>query len=304
MMMKIKKIGIIANVQKRQSAQHTRFLCDWLAGKEIKVFLEKEIAHELGVTGGLEIRQMAANVDLIVVFGGDGTILRLAHSLHGIEVPIVGVNIGRLGYLAGINPKEMCDVLAEILSGSPEIEKRMMLDVSIWISGQEPKHHVALNDVVISRGHFKRMVEMDAFIDDKYLATFEGDGIIVATPTGSTAYSLSAGGPIIYPQMSCMVITPLCPHTLTNRPLISPDNVSVTMKMRTHAPGAIATLDGMISYNLSAGDVVSVKRSPFVTRMISSPLRCYWEILRTKLGWGRLAKEQHTLNHADQSQDS
>ena len=290
MMMEIKKIGIITNVQKKQSARHTRLLCDWLLGKGIQVFLEEEIAHELGVANGMEVRQMAASVDLIVVFGGDGTILRLAHSLCGIEVPIAGVNIGRLGYLAGINPKEMCDVLAVILSGHLEIEKRMMLDVSICISGQELKHHIVLNDVVISRGHFKRMVGMDTFIDDKYLATFEGDGIIVATPTGSTAYSLSAGGPIIYPQMSCMVITPLCPHTLTNRPLISPDHVLVTMKMTTHAHGAIVALDGMISYDLSAGDVISVKQSPFVTWMISSPLRGYWEILRTKLGWGHLTK--------------
>lgn len=306
MMMEIKKIGIIANIQKRQSAQHTRFLCDWLRGKGIQILLEKEIAHELGIAGGLEIRQMAENVDLIVVFGGDGTILRLAHSICGIEVPIAGINIGRLGYLAGINPKEMCDVLAAILSGHIEIEKRMMLDVAIYISGQEPKHHVVLNDVAISRGHFRRMVGMDAFIDDKYLATFEGDGIIVATPTGSTAYSLSAGGPVIYPQMSCLVITPLCPHTLTNRPLISPAHVSVTVKMATttHAPGAIVVLDGMISYNLSADDVISVKQSPFVTRMISSPLRSYWEILRTKLSWGRLTKEQPVLNHADQSQDT
>ena len=303
MIMEIKRIGIIANVQKRQSAQRTRFLCDWLAKRGIQVLLEKEIAHKLGAADGLEVRQMAVSVDLIVVFGGDGTILRFAHSICDIEVPIVGVNIGRLGYLAGINPKEMCDVLAVILAGDLEIEKRMMLDVSIRISGQEQKHHVVLNDVVVSRGHFKRMVEMDTFIDDKYLATFEGDGIIVATPTGSTAYSLSAGGPIIYPQMSGIVITPLCPHTLTNRPLISPDHVLVTMKMTTHAPGAIVVLDGMISYELSAGDVISVRKSPFATRMISSPLRCYWEILRTKLGWGRLTKEQPILNHVNQSQD-
>jgi len=305
-MMKIKKIGIIANIQKRESARYTRSLCDWLRDKEIQVLLEKEIAHKLGATDGLEIRQMAESVDLIVVFGGDGTILRLAHSLCGIEVPIVGVNIGRLGYLAGINPGEMCDVLTAILLGHLDIEKRMMLDVFIYISGQEPKHHVVLNDIAISRGHFRRMVGMDTFIDDKYLATFEGDGIIVATPTGSTAYSLSAGGPIIHPQMSCIVITPLCPHTLTNRPLISPAYVSVTMKMTTttHAPGAMVALDGMISYDLSAGDIISVKQSPFVTRMISSPLRSYWEILRTKLGWGRLTKEQPILNHANQPQDT
>ena len=304
--MKIKKIGIIANIQKRESARYTRSLCDWLRDKEIQVLLEKEIAHKLGATDGLEIRQMAESVDLIVVFGGDGTILRLAHSLCGIEVPIVGVNIGRLGYLAGINPGEMCDVLTAILLGHLDIEKRMMLDVFIYISGQEPKHHVVLNDIAISRGHFRRMVGMDTFIDDKYLATFEGDGIIVATPTGSTAYSLSAGGPIIHPQMSCIVITPLCPHTLTNRPLISPAYVSVTMKMTTttHAPGAMVALDGMISYDLSAGDIISVKQSPFVTRMISSPLRSYWEILRTKLGWGRLTKEQPILNHANQPQDT
>jgi len=285
--MKIKKIGIIANVRKGQSAQYTRSLCDWLLSKGVDVLLEEETGSQIGVAG-VEIRQLASDVDLLVVFGGDGTILNLAHSICGIEVPIVGVNIGRLGYLVGIDLKEMCQVLETILSGQLEIEKRMMLDVSLHIAGQETKRYAVLNDVVISRGHFNRPVRLDASIDGQYLATFEGDGIIVATPTGSTAYSLSAGGPIIYPQMSCIVITPLCPHTLTNRPLISPAHVLVTLKMARHASGATVALDGMFSYDLSAGDVVTVRQSPFITRIVSSPLRDYWEVLRTKLGWGRL----------------
>ncbi|MDR2862032.1 MAG: NAD(+)/NADH kinase [Syntrophobacterales bacterium] len=287
--MKIKKIGMTANVQKSSSARYTRSLRDWLQARGIQVLLEEEIAREIGAAGGLEIKELAANVDLIVVFGGDGTILRLAHSLCGIDVPIAGINIGRLGYLAVINLREMYNVLAAILAGNLQIEERMMLDVSILISGREEKHTV-LNDVVISRGRFQRMVGVDTFIDDQYLATLEGDGIIVATPTGSTAYSLSAGGPVVYPQMSSLVITPLCPHTLTNRPLIAPAHVVVTMKVAAQAPGAVVALDGMISCDLSLGDMITVKQSPHVTRMISSPLRGYWEILRTKLGWGRLTE--------------
>lgn len=286
--MGIKKIGIIANIDKEKSDEYTVQLRDWFLARGLKVYLEKHTARKVGKTDGMDRRHLASLVDLMVVFGGDGTILRLAHFIRGIEIPIVGINMGGFGYLTEVNLSEMYCSLERILAGNYEIEKRMMLDVAIKGQDAEIEEQAVLNDVVIGRGNLSRMVELEVFVNDEFLTTFKADGIIVSTPTGSTAYSLSAGGPIVYPKMACMVISPLCPHTLTNRPIILPADVVVTVKLLTKEPGATLTLDGQISYDLKAGDTVTICRSPYVTNLISSPLRDYWEILRTKLGWGRL----------------
>jgi NAD+ kinase len=286
--MAIKRIGIIANIDKEKSEEYTLQLRDWLVARGLKVYLEKHIARKAGASDGMERRHLASEVDLIVVFGGDGTILRLAHFIRGIEIPIVGINMGGFGYLTEVNLSEMYCSLERILAGNYEMEKRMMLDVAIKGRDTEIEEQAVLNDVVIGRGNLSRMVELEAFVNGEFLTTFKADGIIVSTPTGSTAYSLSAGGPIVYPKMACMVISPLCPHMLTNRPIILPGDVVVTVKLLTKEQGATVTLDGQISYDLKAGDTVTICRSPYVTNLISSPLRDYWEILRKKLGWGRL----------------
>jgi len=286
--MGIKRIGIIANIEKEQSAEYTVVLRDWLLARGLKVYLEKHIARKVGASDGMDRRHLASEVDLIVVFGGDGTILRLAHFIRGIEIPIVGINMGGFGYLTEVNLSEMCSAIERILTGNFEMEKRMMLDVAIKGQETEIEEQAVLNDVVIGRGNLSRMVELEAFVDGEFLTTFKADGIIVSTPTGSTAYSLSAGGPIVFPKMACMVLSPLCPHMLTNRPIILPADVVVTVKLLTKEPGATVILDGQISYDLKTGDTVTIGQSPYVTNLISSPLRDYWEILRTKLGWGRL----------------
>lgn len=286
--MGIKRIGIIANIEKEQSAEYTVLLRDWLLARGLQVNLEKHIARKVGSPDGMDRRHLASEVDLIVVFGGDGTILRLAHFIRGIEIPIVGINMGGFGYLTEVNLSEMYCSIERILAGNFEMEKRMMLDVAIKGRDNEIEEQAVLNDVVIGRGNLNRMVELEAFVNDQYLTTFKADGIIVSTPTGSTAYSLSAGGPIVYPKMACMVISPLCPHMLTNRPIILPAEVVVTVRLLTKGPGATVTLDGQIAYDLKTGDTVTICQSPYVTNLISSPLRDYWQILRTKLGWGRL----------------
>ncbi len=286
--MAIKRIGIIANIEKEQSAEYTVQLRDWLLARGLKVSLEKHIARKAGLEGGMDRRHLASEVDLMVVFGGDGTILRLAHFIRGIEIPIVGINMGGFGYLTEINLSEMFSAIERILAGNFETEKRKMLDVAIKGQDTEIEEQAVLNDVVIGRGNLSRMVELEVFVDGRFLTTFKADGIIVSTPTGSTAYSLSAGGPIVYPQMSCLIISPLCPHTLTNRPIILPGEVVVTATLLTRGSGATVMLDGQVSYDLTTGDTVTICQSPYVTNLISSPLRDYWEILRTKLGWGRL----------------
>ncbi len=286
--MAIKKIGIIANIDKEKSDEYTTQLRDWLIARGLKVSLEKHTARKVGKSDGMDRRHLASSVDLIVAFGGDGTILRLAHFIRGIEIPIVGINMGGFGYLTEVNLSEMYCSLERILAGNFEMEKRMMFDVAVKGRDTEIEEQAVLNDVVIGRGNLSRMVVLQVFVNDEFLTTFRADGIIISTPTGSTAYSLSAGGPIVYPKMGCMVLSPLCPHTLTNRPIILPVDVEVKVKLLTKEPGATVTLDGQISYDLKLGDMVTVCRSPYVTNLISSPLRDYWEILRTKLGWGRL----------------
>lgn len=281
--MEIKKIGLMANMQKEQARDYTLALCDWLQQRGGEIFLEKGGAEDMGA-GRLKARPLCAAIDLLIVLGGDGTILRAARFMLGSPVPIVGINLGGLGYLTEINLNETYNALEVILQGKFETDQRMMLDVTV-IGREEEGTHTVLNDVVLNRANLSRIVELETYVDDHYLTTYKADGLIVATPTGSTAYSLSAGGPIIYPRQNVMIINPICPHTLTNRAIILPADVSVRVILRTKDQGAILTLDGQFSLTLKSGDTVKIERSHHVTTLVSSPHRDYLEILRNKLGW-------------------
>jgi NAD+ kinase len=225
-------------------------------------------------------------VDLIVVFGGDGTILRTARLVRDRDVPIVGINLGVFGYLTEVNLDEMYSAMEVILAGDFHVEKRMMLDVEIQ-GGEEPhREGTVLNDVVINRKNLSRIVELETMVDGRYLTTFKADGLIVATPTGSTAYSMAAGGPIVFPEMNSIIINPICPHTLTNRPVILPGNAVIRVMLTTMEHGATVTLDGQVSFTVRYGESITIRKSRYITRLVSSPHRDYLEILRTKLGWG------------------
>jgi len=227
-------------------------------------------------------------VDMIVVFGGDGTLLRTARTAREVDIPIVGINMGGFGYLTEINLSEMIGAMEMILRGDCRIERRMMLDASISRERQPVKERTLFNDVVIHRGNFSRMVEMETIVNDCYLTTFKADGLIISTPTGSTAYSLSGGGPIVFPEQALIILNPICPHTLTNRPIILPEDATVEIILWTREEGATVTLDGQVSYTVKNGDTVAIRKSPFVTHLVASPHRDYQAILRTKLGWGTL----------------
>lgn len=283
--MMIKKVGIIANTAKERSGGYTADLRKWLLARGLDVCLEEGIAAKIGVTDQPEKGRWAL-ADLIIVFGGDGTILRTARLLAERDVPIVGVNLGVFGYLTEINLDEMYRALEEILTGNYQVERRMMLQVEIMKNDVILHKCSVLNDVVINRGNLSRLVELETAVDGRYLTTFKADGLIVATPTGSTAYSLAAGGPIVFPELDCIIINPICPHTLTNRPVILPDGVVVEVILNTREPGATVTLDGQTSFPVLYEDRVVIRKSAQVTRLISSPHRGYLEILRTKLGWG------------------
>jgi NAD+ kinase len=283
--MTIRKVGIIANTAKERACGYTVALREWLLQRGLEVCLEEGIAASVGLPeAGNDGRWALA--DLIIVFGGDGTILRTARLLADRDVPIIGVNLGVFGYLTEVNLDEMYSALEEIIAGNFQVEKRMMLDAEI-LRGETLLHKGAvLNDVVINRGNLSRLVELETAVDGMYLTTFKADGLIVATPTGSTAYSLAAGGPIVFPELNSIVINPICPHTLTNRPVILPEHVVVEVILNTGEPGATVTLDGQTSFPITYKDRVLIRKSEQVTKLVASPHRGYLEILRTKLGWG------------------
>ncbi|EKD22261.1 MAG: hypothetical protein ACD_87C00077G0001 [uncultured bacterium] len=180
----------------------------------------------------------------------------------------------------------MYEAMEVILSGNFQVEKRMMLAVKIDGGSETFQERAVLNDVVINRGNLSRIVELETTVDGRHLTTFKADGLIIATPTGSTAYSLAAGGPIVFPELYSIIINPICPHTLTNRPLILPESAEIKVTLRTEEEGATVTLDGQISFTVKSGDSVTIRKSQYVTTLVSSPHRSYFEILRTKLGWG------------------
>ncbi len=283
--MTIEKIGIIANTAKERSRGYTAAVRKWLLERGLEVYLEEGIAARVGIPEQ-ERNGLWALADLIIVFGGDGTILSTARLLADRDVPIVGINLGVFGYLTEINLDEMYSALEEILAGNFQVEKRMMLSAEIMRGDASLYRGAVLNDVVINRGNLSRLVELETMVDGRYLTTFKADGLIVATPTGSTAYSLAAGGPIVFPELDSIIINPICPHTLTNRPLILPHNVEVEVIFNTLELGATVTLDGQISFPIACRDRVLIKKSEQTTKLVASPHRGYLEILRTKLGWG------------------
>src|SRR3989339_1218917 len=284
--MLIKKVGLIANVAKEKSPACTIALYDWLVARGLDVHLEEGIAAKIGAARGVEVGILGSLVDLLVVFGGDGTILRTARLIRDRDVPIVGINLGVFGYLTEGNLGEMFNALDLILAGNFQIEKRMMLDVDI--NGGEETFHggTVLNDAVINRGNLSRIVELETTVDERYLTTFKADGLIIATPTGSTAYSLAAGGPIVFPELNSIIINPICPHTLTNRPILLPESAVIKGTIWTAEQGGTVTLDGQASFIGKSGETMTVKKSLHVTTLVSSPHRNYMEILRQKLGWG------------------
>jgi NAD+ kinase len=286
MLMRIRKIGIIANINKERSHEYALALKKWLLRQGADVFFDQAVAGRTGDAGGLEWKKLAGSTDMIVVFGGDGTMLRVARSICECNTPILGINIGGLGYLTEVNLNEMITAMERILAGDVRTERRMMLDVAITRQGETVGQGSVLNEMVINRDNLSRIVELETAVNERHLATFKADGLIIATPTGSTAYSLSAGGPIIFPEQEAMIINPLCPHTLTNRPVILPEGAVVKVILWTKEAGATLTLDGQVAFTLKSGDVVDVRKSRFTTTLVASPHRDYLEILRTKLGWG------------------
>jgi NAD+ kinase len=280
------RFGIIAkNIPEAQKA--ARKLASWLASRHKKVFIDSATAAAIKMPGH-ERTEIVSLAEMLIVLGGDGTLLsasRLVADAH-CDVPIFGVNLGSLGFMAEVSLDELYDNLEKAIAGKLATEDRMLLSASVIRDGRRVALYRVLNDAVINKGALARMMELKISVNDGHLTTLRADGLIVATPTGSTAYSLSAGGPIIHPTIHCFVLTPICPHTLSNRPIALPDNVTVTVCLTSQSEDVALTLDGQIGFPLVPHDVVEIKKSRFKMKLIKHPTKSYYEILRTKLKWG------------------
>jgi NAD+ kinase len=282
----MKKIGIIAkNIPEALKA--AKKLRAWLESRGKKVFVDHETAAALKMQG-YDRTEIPALVEMLIVLGGDGTLLSAARHVADAhtDVPIFGVNLGSLGFMAEVSLDELYDNLEKAIAGRLENEERMMLSASVIRSGKSLARYRVLNDAVINKGALARMMELRISVNDSHLTTLRADGLIVATPTGSTAYSLSAGGPIIHPTIHCFVVTPICPHTLSNRPIALPDTVVVAVCLTSISEDVSLTLDGQIGFPLVPNDVVEIKRSRYKMKLIKHPAKSYYDILRTKLKWG------------------
>ncbi len=283
----MQRIGIVVKPNKPEAEPVLQRLVAWLRERGRQVMLDQEaVAIFPGAADSLPRTEVVSWSDLVIVLGGDGTILSVARLMEDREVPILGVNLGGLGFLTEITLDEVIPTLEAVLRNEFDVSRRLTLTARV-LRGETPlASFEALNDAVITKTALSRIVDLETHVNGEYVATFRADGLIVSTPTGSTAYCLAAGGPIIYPTLPAMLIIPICPHTLTNRPLVIPDSAVVEIIQGSAGEDVHLTVDGQVGVALRYRDVVSLRRSGRTVALIKSPKLNYFELLRTKLKWG------------------
>ena len=281
----MKSIGIICKTGVSESVDILKKLLPWLTQKGFDTVVDSDIASILNING-CQRTQIPKRSDMIIVLGGDGTMLSVCRLVGERETPILGVNIGGLGFLTEVQREEIYDVLETVLEGACPVEERIMIEAHVVRKNKSVAEYVAMNDIVVNKGALARIIDLETYIDHDYVTTFKADGLIIATPTGSTAYALSAGGPILYPTLKSIILAPICPHMLTNRPIVLPDNVVIEMVLRSSAEDVFLTIDGQVGFSLNLNDVIEVKKSPFKTKLLTPRGKNYFHILRAKLKWG------------------
>jgi NAD+ kinase len=288
----MKRIGIIAKRNKPEAVTIVKDLLEWLRPKKIAAYVEEEMGNLLSPScfgpylSSVERKELPNHVEMMVVFGGDGTLLSVARQVWNRDIPILGVNLGGLGFLTETSLGELHDILERVIQGDFKTDERDVLNAAVIRKGERIVEFTVLNDAVINKGALARIIDLEISINGEYLTTFQSDGLIISTPTGSTAYNLSAGGPIVYPSLHTVVITPICSHTLTNRPIVIPDDVEVRALLESKQQEVILTLDGQQGFPLEFKDVVQVRKAEGRILLIKSPHRNYFELLREKLKWG------------------
>jgi NAD+ kinase len=282
-------IALVGKYHSPEIAESICRLAEYLRVRGVSVFVERETAENMGrqeqpwwVVCGFN--DIGAHADLAIVLGGDGTMLNAARRLARYKVPLVGVNQGRLGFMTDIAREDMLSCMDDLLDGRFTPEARMLLDAEVIRDGKEIAENLALNDIVVDKGAIGRMIEFELFIDGEFIYNVRSDGLIASTPTGSTAYSLSSGGPILHPGMAGICLVPLCPHALTNRPLIVKDTAEVELRV-THADDPRIHFDGQVTVDLQKGDSVRIKRSDYAICFLHPPGYSYFAMLRQKLHW-------------------
>jgi len=289
----IKRIGVVVKPHQPDALQTLCRLTEWLSQRDIKLVggpeIERErIEHQTGCAiESVKEEALAKTVDLMLVLGGDGTMIATARMLGDIEVPVMGVNYGGLGYLAEFPLEELFSALEAILAGDYKVQERLMLTVELRRGEELITKNRVLNDVVVNKSALARIIEIETYLNNQFLNRFRADGLIVSTPTGSTAYNLSAGGPIIFPSMNAVVITPICPFTLSNRPIVVPDDSVIEVRLMTKNEEVALTLDGQVGFPLQAGDHALIRKSNATFNLVQPANRNYCDVLRDKLKWGR-----------------
>jgi NAD+ kinase len=281
-MARIRTVGLVVKRDRPRAVRLARRMIAWCRRRGLRVLVDAEA--RLDGVPSTDKRTLARSVDLIVVLGGDGTLLSIAR--RASRVPILGVNLGQLGFLTEVVEDEAMPMLARVVAGRYEVERRLTLAATHERGGKTIGRFRALNDVVITNGARARIISFAVAVDDLPLTTYRADGLIVATPTGSTGYSLSAGGPIVEPSLEVLLLSPISPHTLSNRPVVLRPGAVIRITMPPAQQDALLTVDGQEAHPLAPGDVVTVRRSGSRVALVRAPNRTYYDVLRSKLGWG------------------
>lgn len=283
----IRKVGIACKPIKDIVCSVVPPLLAWLREHKIEVMVDVETSSciDAGVDG-LPREALADKIDLLLVLGGDGTLLSAARALRGHGIPVLGVNLGALGFLTSVTLDELYPVLDRVIAGDYRTSDRMTLQATISHDGRLAGPHLALNDAVVNKSAMARMLDFDVYVDQSHVGRYRADGLIVSTPTGSTAYSLAAGGPIVHPDLDVLIVTPICPHMLTNRPLVIPGTSQVSVDFSAADEPVYLTLDGQTGAQIGLNHRVTVTRSESKVRLVRPTGKTYFEILRSKLRWG------------------
>jgi NAD+ kinase len=290
-----KSVGIIFKHNFEPAKRECQHLKDWLTERGITVYTEEMASRALLGQCLEEETTIPDTVDWVVVLGGDGTLLGAARKVGRYGLPIWGINLGGLGFLTESPLKMLYKDMEKLIAGEMAVETRLMLQARVLRGNEEECSFSVLNDVVINKGALARIIDLRVSIDGRFLTTFRADGLIISSPTGSTGYNLSAGGPILYPNLEALIVTPICPFTLTHRPLILPDTSVIEIKMGENSEQVTLTFDGQVGFDLIDNDNVIVSKSEKKLKLIKSPGQDYFDILRTKLKWG-----ESSYNNANQ----
>lgn len=292
---KPKSVGIIFKQKFEPAKRECERLTNWFIERGITVYSEEMASPRAHLSRCLEEETtIPETVDLVVVLGGDGTLLGAARKVGHYGLPILGINLGGLGFLTEIPVEMLYQDMEKVINGEISVEPRLMLQARVLRNGEEKCRFTVLNDVVINKGALARIIDLRVSVDNHFLTTFRADGLIVSTPTGSTGYNLSAGGPILYPDLEALILTPICPFTLTHRPIIVPDTSVIDVQMGENSEEVVLTFDGQVGFDLVDNDRVVISKSEKKLKLIKSPDQDYYDILRTKLKWG-----EHAYNRTD-----